>query len=187
MYHLRIQSTVSLCKLTLLPKVQQDYVLKLLSAQLWLCNQGHRSRFLHQATPLFNLTIGHAQNSSFSLTARLVLQPYQTFLLNHISHRTTASRSGSSDRKTLSTAHSKARGLEVEVDSLRCAGDLAYCFICLNGIKSGKVNKGSTGHAGESAFISGGFYNWKDATRCFNKHEASLLHKVSVDAVITVP
>ena len=67
------------------------------------------------------------------------------------------------------------------------AGDLAYCFICLNGMKSGKVNKGSIGHAGESAFISGGFYNWKDATRCFNKHEASLLHKASVDAVITVP
>ena len=54
-------------------------------------------------------------------------------------------------------------------------------------MKSGKVNKGSIGHAGESAFISGGFYNWKDATRCFNKHEASLLHKASVDAVITVP
>ena len=41
------------------------------------------SFLLHQATPLFNLAIGHAQNSSFFLTAWLVLQSYQTFLLNH--------------------------------------------------------------------------------------------------------
>jgi len=66
------------------------------------------------------------------------------------------------------------------------SGDLAYCHICINGLKSGKV-KVSIGHAGESTFISGGFWNWKDATRCFNKHEASLLHKAAVDAVITVP
>lgn len=53
-------------------------------------------------------------------------------------------------------------------------------------MNSGKVTI-SSGHAGESTFISGGFWNWKDATRCFNKHESSLLHKSAVDAVITVP
>ncbi len=66
------------------------------------------------------------------------------------------------------------------------SGDLAYCHICINGLKSGKV-KVSIGHVGESTFISGGFWNWKDATRCFNKHEASLLHKAVVDAVMAVP
>ncbi len=50
-----------------------------------------------------------------------------------------------------------------------------------------RKSKSSIGHAGESTFKSGGFWNWKDATRCFNKHEASLLHKAAVDAVITVP
>ena len=58
------------------------------------------------------------------------------------------------------------------------AGDLAYCHVCITEIKSGKLRLPAR-HAGESAFIygDGGFSNWNDATRCFNKHEASAMHK----------
>ena len=68
------------------------------------------------------------------------------------------------------------------------ARDLAYCHVCITGIKSGKLRLPAR-HAGESAFIycDGGGSNWKDATRCFNKHEASAMHKTAVDAVVTVP
>ncbi len=49
------------------------------------------------------------------------------------------------------------------------------CHIRINELKSGKVTF-SSGHAGESTFLSGGFWKWK----------ASLLYKSAVHAVITV-
>ena len=44
-----------------------------------------------------------------------------------------------------------------------------------------------TGNAKESAFIYGGFSNWKDSTRYFNKHETSVTHKAAVDVVVAIP
>ena len=44
-----------------------------------------------------------------------------------------------------------------------------------------------TGNEKESAFIYAGYSNWKDATRCFNKHKTSLTHKTAVDVVLTIP
>lgn len=44
-----------------------------------------------------------------------------------------------------------------------------------------------TGNAKESVFIYGGFSNWKDSTRCFNKHETSVTHKAAIDVVVTIP
>ncbi len=105
------------------------------------------------------------------------------FLLSHISRRTTASPSASLDSEPLFPKLWFAKWKWIHYDA---SGDLAYCHICINGLKTDKI-KVSIGHAGESTFIFGGFWNWKDATRCFNKHEASLLHKAAVDAVITVP
>ena len=31
-----------------------------------------------------------------------------------------------------------------------------------------------------------GFYNWKDGTRCFNRHEGKVAHKAAVDFTITI-
>lgn len=61
------------------------------------------------------------------------------------------------------------------------ARDLLFCHVCVTGIKSGKLILSG------NAILSGGFSNWKDATRCFIKHETSSTHKTAVDAVVTVP
>ena len=46
--------------------------------------------------------------------------------------------------------------------------DVVYCHTCVTGVNSSKLKL--TDNAKESAFIYAGFSNWKDATRCFNKH-----------------
>ena len=58
--------------------------------------------------------------------------------------------------------------------------DCAFCFICCKAIKSNKVRiTGVTEHA----FITKGFTNWKDATRIYNRHEASDFHRKCVEAL----
>ena len=42
------------------------------------------------------------------------------------------------------------------------------------------------GNIQDSAFILG-FSNWKDATRCFGKHEATAAHKAALDFVVSIP
>jgi len=42
------------------------------------------------------------------------------------------------------------------------------------------------GNAHDSTFLSG-FSNWKDATRCFHKHELTLTHKAAVEYMVTLP
>ena len=32
-----------------------------------------------------------------------------------------------------------------------------------------------------------GFYNWKDGTRCFNRHDGTAVHKAAVDFTIMIP
>ena len=63
--------------------------------------------------------------------------------------------------------------------------DVVYCHTCVTGVKSSKLK--FTGNAKESAFIYAGFSNWKDATRCFNKHGTSLTDKTAVYVVLTTP
>lgn len=45
----------------------------------------------------------------------------------------------------------------------------------------------AAGNAQDSSFISGGFSNWKDATRCFTNHEKTATHKKAVEVMITLP
>lgn len=64
--------------------------------------------------------------------------------------------------------------------------DTAFCHTCISAIKTGKV-KLITGNVQDSTFVSGGFSNWKDASRCFNNHEKTTTHKTAVEMVITLP
>lgn len=51
-------------------------------------------------------------------------------------------------------------------------------------VNSGKMQlKGNTQ---DSTFLSG-FCNWKDATRCFHKHELNVTHKSAVEYMVTLP
>ena len=54
------------------------------------------------------------------------------------------------------------------------------------GSKAEKV-KITTGNAQDSTFISGGFSNWKDASRCFSNDEKTATHKKAVEVVIHLP
>ena len=63
--------------------------------------------------------------------------------------------------------------------------DVAFCHTCVSAVKAKKLTVSDK--ITESAFISGVFSNWKDASRCFNKHEESALHKKAVDLLIVIP
>ena len=60
-----------------------------------------------------------------------------------------------------------------------------FCHTCISAVKTGKV-KLITGNVQESTFVSVGFSNWKDTSRCFNNHEKSTTHKTAVEMVITL-
>ena len=66
-------------------------------------------------------------------------------------------------------------------DSVR---DVAYCHYCVSAINSGKMQL--KGNVQDSTFLSG-FCNWKDATRCFHKHELTVTHKAAVEYMVTLP
>ena len=55
----------------------------------------------------------------------------------------------------------------------------------MTAVKTGKLKL--SGHVKESAFIHGGFSNWKDGTRYYSVHENSTTHKTAVEVVITLP
>ena len=63
--------------------------------------------------------------------------------------------------------------------------DLAFCHTCIQAVKTGKMKV--TGNVKDSAFLYGGFSNWKDATVGFCNHEKSSTHKAAVDVMITLP
>ncbi len=46
--------------------------------------------------------------------------------------------------------------------------DLAFCFTCIGAYQKNYLQ---SAHSLEQTFISTGFYNWKDATAKFAKHE----------------
>ena len=52
-------------------------------------------------------------------------------------------------------------------------------------MQSGKI-KISSGNVQDSAFVTGGYFNWKDATRNLS-HEGTSIHKKAVSVVITEP
>lgn len=63
------------------------------------------------------------------------------------------------------------------------ARDLAFCHTCVYALKTGKMKV--TGNARDSAFLYGGYSNWKDATVSFGNHEKTSTHKTAVD--VTLP
>lgn len=63
------------------------------------------------------------------------------------------------------------------------ANDLAFCHVCMIAHRDGKLNSANL----DKAFILNGFYNWKDASVSFKKHDSSKCHRDSVDKVITLP
>ncbi len=65
------------------------------------------------------------------------------------------------------------------------SNDLAFCYTCVTALKTGKMKIAA--NVKDSAFIYGGFCNWKDPTRCFSSHEDSATHKAAVEVVITLP
>ena len=66
------------------------------------------------------------------------------------------------------------------------SSDVAYCHTCVCALKSGKM-KVTTCRTKESSFAVGGFWNWKDATVAFSKHESSATHKLAVNVMLTLP
>ena len=55
---------------------------------------------------------------------------------------------------------------------------------CVSALKTGKMKL--SGNAKDSAFLSEGFSNWKDATVGFANHEKSATHKRAVEVVVTL-
>ena len=51
--------------------------------------------------------------------------------------------------------------------------DVAFCHTCVTAIKTGKMKV--SGNVPDSTFLSGGFSNWKDGSRCFNNHGCTKL------------
>ena len=61
--------------------------------------------------------------------------------------------------------------------------DAAFCYLCSSAEKQGKLKAASK----ESAFLSKGFTNWKDATEGFRKHEKSRCHIDALQVMIVLP
>ena len=63
--------------------------------------------------------------------------------------------------------------------------DLAFCHICSRAENTGKLMPNSS--CKDEAFLSCGFFNWKDATQGFRCHEKSKCHLDAVHAVVELP
>jgi len=62
--------------------------------------------------------------------------------------------------------------------------DRAFCYLCMKAEKEGKF---LSSHRREPTFITSGFTNWKEATKCFNKHQSSACHGEAVEALCLLP
>ena len=62
--------------------------------------------------------------------------------------------------------------------------DRAFCYLCM---KDGKEDKFLSSHRTEPTFITSGFTNWKEANKCFSKHQCSACHREAVEAVCLLP
>ena len=63
------------------------------------------------------------------------------------------------------------------------ASERAFCFTCVSAFKEKKLKCGTA----DTAFITRGYQNWKDATIAFRNHESSACHKQAVTVMITIP
>lgn len=63
------------------------------------------------------------------------------------------------------------------------AKDVAFCFICMGATREGRISNTKS----DNCFISSGFYNWKDATVKYRKHEQSECHKEALQRHIVLP
>ena len=61
--------------------------------------------------------------------------------------------------------------------------DKAFCYNCIQAYKEDKLRASNL----ESAFISKGFNNWKDASVKFKEHESSNCHKDSMIVTVDLP
>lgn len=61
--------------------------------------------------------------------------------------------------------------------------DLVFCHICARAEKEGKL----MANCKDSAFLSKGFSNWKDATEGFRRHERSKCHADAVQVIVVLP
>ena len=62
-------------------------------------------------------------------------------------------------------------------------GDKVFCYVCTKAYNEKKLSASSI----ESAYITNGYTNWKDAINNFNQHERSKCHADSVLKIVTVP
>lgn len=62
--------------------------------------------------------------------------------------------------------------------------DAAFCHVCAKAEENGRLS-GSARR--DAAFLTKGFTNWKDATMCFSRHEASDCHKEAFETMVTLP
>ena len=63
------------------------------------------------------------------------------------------------------------------------SSERVFCFTCVSAFKEKKLKCGTA----DTAFITRGYQNWKDATIAFRNHESSACHKQAVDVMITIP
>ena len=92
-------------------------------------------------------------------------------------------RSASSEKQKLWVVQWFAKWPWLHYDT---AQDLAFCHTCVIAVASGKLAL-STGNIKDSAFISTGFSNWKDATVSFANHTDWTTHTTAVELVLTLP
>lgn len=63
------------------------------------------------------------------------------------------------------------------------SSERAFCYTCVCAFKEKKLKCGTA----DTAFITRGYQNWKDATIAFRNHESSACHKEAVSVMITIP
>ena len=63
------------------------------------------------------------------------------------------------------------------------ATDASFCYYCGKAEQEGKLKATNK----DVAFIAKGFYNWKDATDCFRRHEQSKCHLESLELMVKLP
>ena len=66
------------------------------------------------------------------------------------------------------------------------ARDLVFCHTCVKAVESNKISL-EKGNIKDSAFITTGYCNWKDATVACPQHALSKTHKNAVETMVMLP
>ena len=78
----------------------------------------------------------------------------------------------------------RSTGIQIACYTFRgVAAGPAFCYLCGSPEKQRKLKAASK----ESAFLSKGFTNWKDATEGFRKHEKSSCHIDALQVMVVLP